>query len=258
VATRYVRRLALAACTVLGAAALLPGSAAPATVPILPVLSPLTQLLAPVASQPAATPAPPAPVSTQPNAPAPTAPTAPAGPVSSLTQVLLPTCGSPVHPFAQFGDQNSYYGFANNGFENGLTGWRASGASVVGGNEPWYVNGHGSSSLSLSPNGTAASPLVCINLLDPDWRMFAHANGANGPLHAQIVFYGVTGNLTGVLNVADLQASKYGSWQPTTVIRSLLALPLLTKYAQLQVSSGATRGTWQIDDVFVDPWANRA
>jgi hypothetical protein len=180
-----------------------------------------------------------------------------AGSASPATNALLPTCGSTVYPFAQFGDQNAYFGFPNNGFENGATGWRVSSASVVGSNEPWYVNGPGNSSLALSPNGTAASPLVCINLLDPGWRMFARANGANGPLHARVVFYGLTGNITGVLNFADLQPSGYTSWQPSTAIRSVLALPLLTKYAQLQVTSAATRGTWQIDDVFVDPWANR-
>lgn len=176
---------------------------------------------------------------------------------SPATNLLLPTCGSTVYPFAQFGDQNAYFGFPNNGFENGATGWRVSGASVVPGNEPWYVNGPGNSSLSLSPNGSAASPLVCINLLDPNWRMFAHSNGANSALQARVVFYGLTGNITGVLNFADLQPSGYSSWQPSTAIRSVLALPLLTKYAQLQVTSTATRGTWQIDDVFVDPWANR-
>ena len=258
-----LRRIALAACTALGAGALLPAPAAPATIPILPGLAPvLTPLLAPVlpppttpstapAPAPAPTPAPSSPPTASNPAPA------PADPVSALTQTVLPTCGPAVHPFAQFGDHSAYYGFANNGFENGLSGWRVTGASVVAGNEPWHVNGPGTSSLSLSAHGAAASPLVCINLLDPGWRMFARANGANGPLHAQVVFYGLTGNITGVLNVADLQPSKYGSWQPTVAIRSLLALPLLTKYAQLQLQSAATRGTWQIDDVFVDPWANR-
>lgn len=274
-----LRRIAFTACAALGAAALLPAPAAPARLPILPGLAPiLTPLLSPLLPPPPPAPAPapadpvpaPAPTTTE-TTPAPSpsstpappatspAPTPPASadPPPSLVQALFPTCGSAVHPFAQFGDRNGYYGFPNNGFEDGLAGWRVSGASVVGGNEPWYVNGPGDSSLSLGAHGAAASPLVCINLLDPGWRMFARANGANGPLHAQVVFYGLTGNITGVLNVAALQPSKYGSWQPSVTIRSLLALPLLTKYAQLQVQSGATRGTWQIDDVFVDPWANR-
>ncbi len=119
------------------------------------------------------------------------------------------------------------------------------------------MNGPGKSSLVLPPGASASSPRVCINLLTPEWRMFAHSNAANGALHAQIVFYGLTGNLTGILNVADLAPSGYGSWQPTSTISSVLALPLLTRYAQLRLTSTATSGSWQVDDVFVDPWASR-
>ena len=57
-------------------------------------------------------------------------------------------CNGSSYPFAQFGDNNSYFAFANNGFENGSTGWKLSNASVGPGNEPWFVNGGGSSSLS--------------------------------------------------------------------------------------------------------------
>ena len=174
-----------------------------------------------------------------------------------MTQAVLPTCGAATHPFSQFGDQSAYYAFPNNGFESGASGWSLAGAAVVSGNEPWHVNGPGSSSLAVAPQGAAGSPLVCINLLDPGWRMFAHATNANGPLHAQVVFYGATGNVTGLVNFTNLAAAKFGSWAPSPTIRSLLALPPPTKYAQLRVASEATRGTWQIDDVFIDPWANR-
>jgi hypothetical protein len=183
-------------------------------------------------------------------------PAAHAGLISGVQQLVLPTCGSTSKPFAQFGDNKSYYGFPDNGFESGTKGWTVSGASAVSGNEPWYVNSTGKYSLSLPPGATAASPLVCINLLDPGWRMFARS-GANGSLHAQVVFYGLTGNLTGILNLADLSPSKYTAWAPTSTITSALALPLLTSYAQLRLSSSATSGSWQVDDVFVDPWANR-
>jgi hypothetical protein len=170
---------------------------------------------------------------------------------------LLPTCGSTSHPFSQFGDAHAYYGFSNNGFESGSGGWTVRGASVVLGNEPWYVNGTGKSSLSLPPGASVASPLVCINLLNPYWRMFVRSNGANGPLHAQVVFYGLTGNITGIVNFVDFSSRNYGTWQPSGKVLSALALPLLTRSAQLRLTSGATSGSWQVDDVFVDPWASR-
>jgi hypothetical protein len=169
----------------------------------------------------------------------------------------LLSCPANGTPFAQFGDYSSYFGFSNNGFESGAYGWSLHGAAVGGGNEPWYVNGWGSSSLSIGPGGTAASPRVCTALLAPDWRMFAHANGANGALRAQIVFYGLLGNVTGILNVTDFGPSDYASWAPSAHVPSLLSLPLATVSAQLRLTSTATSGTWQVDDVFVDPFGMR-
>ena len=179
-----------------------------------------------------------------------------AGTTGAIGQLLLPTCGATSQPFAQFGDYKAYYGFANNGFESDTKGWTVSGASTMNGNEPWYVNGKGTRSLSLPPKGTAASPLVCINVADTAWRMFARST-ANGSLRAQVVFYGATGNVTGILNLTDLSPSGYTAWAPTSPITSVLALPLLTTSAQLRLTSTATSGNWQVDDVFVDPWANR-
>lgn len=167
------------------------------------------------------------------------------------------SCSGSSEPFAQFGDTDSYFGFSNNGFENGTAGWNVSGASVSSGNEPWDVGGSGSSSLSIGPGGSASSPKVCAALNAPHWRLFAHSNGANGDLHAQVVFYGLLGNVLGVLNFTSFSAADYTSWEPTTFVPSTLALPLLTWSAQLRLISSATSGTWQVDDVYVDPWGNR-
>jgi hypothetical protein len=167
------------------------------------------------------------------------------------------SCSGTGYPFAQWNDGNSYFAFANNGFENGTTGWKVSGASVGSGNEPWNVNGDGNSSLSIAPGGTVSSPKVCAALDAPHWRMFAHANGANGPLQAQVVFYGLLGNITGIFNFTSFAPDAYGTWEPSSDVPSALALPLLTYSAQLRLTSTATSGTWQVDDVFVDPWGNR-
>jgi hypothetical protein len=180
-------------------------------------------------------------------------PAANAGLIGSVTQTVLPTCGSNGYPFAQFGDQHAYYGFANNGFESGTTGWTVSGSyGVSKGNEPWNVNGAGTHSLTLLPGASATSPAFCINLLDPAIRAFARGT-AGGDLKIQVIFHGLTGNLTGILNAGDVSGS--GAWAPTSRISSLLALPLLTAYAQIRVT--AASGTWQVDDVFVDPFISR-
>ena len=187
------------------------------------------------------------------------APTANAGlldPVlAPVTQVVLPTCGSNSYPFSKFGDSHAYYGFANNGFESGSNGWSLSGGAYVGyGNEPWYTNGWGSHSLVLPPGASATSPGFCINLLDPSLRAFAKSVGANGNLQVQVVFRGVTGNLTGILNAASFAPGGYAAWQPTDRVSSSLALPLLTSYAQIRVVNSGRSGNWQLDDAFVDPY----
>jgi len=166
-------------------------------------------------------------------------------------------CSGSLQPFAQFGDNNDYFAFSNNGFESGVTGWKLANAFLSGGNEPWAVNGGGSSSLTIGPGGSASGPKVCAALNAPGWRMFAKSNGANGPLQAQVVFYGLLGNVTGILNVTSFSPSGYGTWQPSGNVPSALALPLLTYSAQLRLTSTATSGTWQVDDVFVDPFGMR-
>jgi hypothetical protein len=167
---------------------------------------------------------------------------------------LLPSCGATSHPFTPWGDTSSYCAFPNLGFENGSTGWKLSGsASLVAANEPWHVSGPGTHSLQLGPGASALSSPLPVSLLDPYLRFFARSAGANGPLHVQVLFRGLTGNLTGLLNFGSLSQGGFSSWQPTQKVLSLLALPLLTSTAQIQLTSQATSGGWQVDDAYLDP-----
>jgi hypothetical protein len=186
------------------------------------------------------------------------APAADAGLISGLGNLVLPTCGASTQPFAQFGDGNSYYAVGNNGLENGSAGWTfGDGASIASGNEPWYVGGFGSHSLALAPGAAAYSPAACISLLDPHIRAFARSNGADDALRVQVVFYGLTGNVLGVLNVADQQPDAFSTWQPTGDVSSVLAIPVATTSFRVKFTSLAAQGTWQVDDLFVDPWIMR-
>jgi hypothetical protein len=186
------------------------------------------------------------------------APAAQAGLISGISNVLLPVCGSTSQPFAQFGDYNSYYAVPNHGLENGAAGWSlGSGASVGYGNEPWYVGGFGTRSLVLKPGASAFSPATCISLLDPHIRAFAKSGAADGALRIQVVFYGLTGNLLGALNVADQNCADFDDWQPTGEVPSLLAAPLATSYFRVKFTSLASSGTWQVDDLYVDPWVSK-
>jgi hypothetical protein len=167
---------------------------------------------------------------------------------------LLPSCGAKTYPFTPWGDNDAYCAFPNLGFEGGTTAWTRTGkASIVAANEPWHVSGPGTHSLQLGPGATAQSSPLPVNLLDPWVRFFAHSSSANGSLRVQVTFRGLLGNVTGLLNIGSLSPGSYASWQPTQRVLSALALPLLTTSAQVTVTSQATSGSWQVDDVYLDP-----
>jgi hypothetical protein len=167
---------------------------------------------------------------------------------------LLPSCGATSQPFALWHDSGSYCAFPDLGFETGTTGWTLTGkTSLAPANEPWHVSGSGTHALRLGPGATALSPSLPINLLDPWIRFFAHNANANGQLRVQVIFHGLLGNLTGLLNFASLPAGSYPKWKPTQRILSLLALPLGTRSAQVMLTSQATAGNWQVDDLYLDP-----
>jgi len=177
-------------------------------------------------------------------------PTASAG----LVGGLLPSCGAKSYPFVPWGDRDAYCSFSNLGFENGSSSWTLAGkTSVVSGNEPWHVSGPGTHALQLGPGASALSSSLPLNLLDPWIRFFAQSAGANGSLRVQVIFRGLLGNLTGLLNVSSLTPGSYSSWQPTQRVLSALALPLGTTSVQVLFTSQATSGSWQIDDVYLDP-----
>lgn len=180
------------------------------------------------------------------------------GLLGGLLGGVLPSCGATAHPFTAFGDGAAYCAFPNLGFESGSSGWALTGsASVVSGNEPWNVSGAGSHALQLGPGASAQSPALPINLLDPYLRFFAHSAGATGSLRVQVVFRGLVGNLTGILNYGGLAPGGFSTWQPTQRISSLLALPLLTRSAQVIVTNTSRSGSWQVDDFYLDPCVSR-
>jgi hypothetical protein len=178
----------------------------------------------------------------------------PVATASLLGGGLLPSCGATSYPFKPWNDSAAYCAFPNLGFESGSTSWTLKGsATVVAANEPWHVSGAGKRALQLGPGASAVSSPLPVNLLDPYMRFFAHSVGANGSLHVQVIFRGLTGNVTGLLDFGTLSPAGYATWQPTQRVLSALALPLLTSTAQVQFTSQAKSGSWQLDDVYLDP-----
>ena len=81
--------------------------------------------------------------------------------------------------------------------------------------------------------------------------------GFNVQTNSHALFYRLTGNLLGMLTVADRQPDAFSTWQPAGDVSSLLAVPLATTSFRVRFTSLAARGTWQVDDLVVDPWVMR-
>ena len=172
----------------------------------------------------------------------------------------LLSCGSTAKVFAPLGDYSNYFGVTNSGFENGSAGWSLSGgARVAPGNEPYNLTGNGASSLLLPPGSTALSDKTCVNLLTPYMRFVAadrdrHPGG--GRLDAQVIFYGLLGNVLGVFNYGSLSSNDYASWALSPKVGSGLALPLFTAYCRVKLSVSGT-DSFRADEVEVDPWLDK-
>jgi hypothetical protein len=166
-------------------------------------------------------------------------------------------CSDPVlsQPFKPWLDSNQYKLVDGGTFEDGTEGWTLSGgAGVVAGNASQHVSGaDDAKSLSLPAGSSATSPPVCVGLNEPTMRYFARKN--SGLLSALTVSVQVQLQL-GVWVTLPIGVDLGGSWHPSlpsVVVANLLPLlpPDMTavrfKFAPL------LGGSWQIDDVYVDP-----
>ena len=182
-----------------------------------------------------------------------------AGPASGALGITCPDPTSKV--FAPWSDWANYAYAPDGGLEAGGAGWTLKGASIVSGNESFFV--HGSSdgfSLSLPAGSTATTAPMCVGLLSGKMRFFAKNTGSSrSRLKVQVVYLGGLGGLLGsvskTLGIADVgYVTAGGSWQPSPEVPMLGGLlPLLTKAVQFRFTPADRNGNWQIDDVYLDP-----
>jgi hypothetical protein len=164
-------------------------------------------------------------------------------------------CGNPeiTQAFKPYGDSASYKLVGN--FEDGTDGWvLTGGAKVVAGDASTKMGDAGESkSLQLPAGSTATTPPVCVGLDEPTLRFFTRKDA--GLLSTMSVWVDVQTSV-GVWVTLPIGADLGGGWHPSLpmlVVANLLPLlpPDMTavrfRFAPL------LGGTWQIDDVYVDP-----
>ena len=161
-------------------------------------------------------------------------------------------------PFSQWGDDNSYFLVPGGSFEGTAdqVGWTLSGASLTQGNEPFYVNDPSDTqSLTISGGGSATSPFFCVDNTMGSMRFFAQETAPGGGLHVRALVQTADGG-TETVPVAHLFDGSMPSWAPTqpiTADTSGLADDQ-TLMVALQFTVPNPSASWQIDDVYVDPY----
>jgi hypothetical protein len=170
-------------------------------------------------------------------------------------------CGyTPSKVFAPWHDNKPYVLTENGGFEQADTGWTlADGAAVVEGNETFAVGGAADhQSLSLPAGSSAVSPANCVSRHDGTFRAFARTDSTDKKARLKVEVLYLDGKGKKNSRVAGkLRAGE--EWQPTK--RLAVALGRAKGHGKMTVAHVAFRftpvgeGTWQLDDVYLDPRA---
>jgi len=171
-----------------------------------------------------------------------------------------------VKAFQAFGDSSDYFLAPNGGLESGSAGWQLTNASVVSGNESYFVNAKSDTrSLSIAPGGRAVTSAICVDTTRTGFRFFAkQAVSATGPnLKVSILWVGPDG-VTRNLSVDKLAGTNYRSWTPSRFWAPQLAAQLFQRLGLTAQDTASVRlvfqaenvagPAWRVDDLFIDPF----
>lgn len=162
------------------------------------------------------------------------------------------------------------YRLATSGSFESPDGWTLSGgASVVPGNEPFFLNSRQDKhSLSLPPGSSATSPWTCASVDGLVARLLAVSGGSPLATLQVDLLYKTARGKTRTIGLSAIPAALHGSWAPTapiliapgTILSDAADFDLGTTEVafRFRPSSGLlTSATWRIDDLYVDPWVDK-
>jgi len=157
--------------------------------------------------------------------------------------------------FSKWGDSSSYFLVPGGSFEGtpAQVGWTLSGSTLTPGNEPFHLNGASDDqSLLISGGGSATSPVFCVDSTMPSLRFLVRQTAPGSDLRIQGVVPTPRGPLT--LTVADLPDHVLSSWTPVQITVQTNRIPKGFSVAAAMRFVVPATGSWQIDDVYVDPY----
>jgi hypothetical protein len=179
---------------------------------------------------------------------------------ASALSVLPGSCGNQPESqtFLPWKDAAEYTPAPGGNFEAASPAWALTGgAAVASGNESYNVSGKGARALALPAGGSATSPATCTSIYHPTVRFFVRNTGsASSRLTVQALYPGLLGK-TQVATVGTISGSS--TWQPSPTLG--LLVPDLLSTVSLGKTTIAFRfipadraGSWQVDDVYIDPF----
>ena len=157
--------------------------------------------------------------------------------------------------FTKWGDSASYFLVPGGSFEGtpADVGWTLSGADLTAGNEPFHLNSAtDDQSLEIGGGGSATSPAFCVDSTMSSFRFLVRQTAPGSDLKIQGVVRTPRGPLS--LTLADLPDRSLWSWTPAQIIVATNRIPKGFSVAAALRFVVPASGSWQIDDVYVDPY----
>lgn len=154
--------------------------------------------------------------------------------------------------FSSWGDQRAYVLAPDGGFEAGGAGWSLEGgAAVIAGNETSYLNSASDSqSLGLPEGSSAMSPVLCIGQDTPFVRTMVRSSGGNGArLRVEVIYTDL-----GVVHTHTVGGTK-AEWVPTHRLSTSFGRATAAGTDSVQIRLTPLSGDWQVDDLYIDPFA---
>lgn len=157
-------------------------------------------------------------------------------------------------PFLRWLDPMSYVGHPGGSFESEPVGWSLGNASIVEGNERFYVRAATDDrSLSIPPGTAVTTSTMCVGINEPTLRLFTSGSGSSlAWLRVEVLFE----NSEGKVQSMQIGGIPPGPWNPTRPMPILANLLPLLPDGKTPVRFRFTpvgTATWRIDDVYVDP-----
>jgi hypothetical protein len=159
--------------------------------------------------------------------------------------------------FLPWADPASYTLAPGGSFENNKSRWTLIAASRdTSDNEPFQVSGaNDHSSLSINNGGLALSPAMCVGIGEPTARVFfKQTRGLPGAtLQIDVLFDDASG-ATQAQTIGVVGVAKQWRLTPQLLTMANLLPTLGAGTTAVAFRFTAIGGSFQIDDLYVDPW----